>query len=223
MANPVVTQVVMDANTITTIINNINSMYSSLITYTVGLVAFIGILLPIVITLLQNRQLKNDHKALSDKISSELDAVKAKLLIELKSDLTVETKKLDNKAAEMKNELNVKISEMAAELHAKAHHIQARVAIDKNRFDIACLDCLYAIVGYCEAKDEANLQAVSEGVLMAMVVPHLKKLDFEENEIIEKKLIMALAAIEKINVNGRYDGSLKALRSAFKAAKVRQA
>jgi hypothetical protein len=222
MSDPLVTQVVMDANTITAIINNVNSIYSNVIAYTFGLVAFVGILLPIAISLLQNRQLKNDHKALSDKISKEMQEAKNALITDLKNELAIEISKFDKKVSDIKIELNEEIHEISSGLHAKAHHSQARDAIEKNNFQTACIDCLAAVVGYCDAKDEPNLQVVLDVLLIPKVIPKLKQPDFDNNENVEIYFNKALAALEKINTNGRYSKNIQSLKVGLKTAKARQ-
>ena len=72
-------------------------MYSTVIYLTFGIVAFIGILLPIFISFIQNKQLKADHKALTDKIAIEMQAAKAALITEIKCDLEKEIKKFKTK------------------------------------------------------------------------------------------------------------------------------
>lgn len=222
MTESAVTQVVMDANTMTAIINNVNSMYSNVIAYTVGLVAFVGILLPVAVSFFQNRQLKINHQALTDKIAMEMQEARNALIADLKNQLAIELSNFDKKASDIKNELNENILKASSGLNAKAHHLQARVAISANDFTSACIDCLVAINDYSKAADEGNLQVVLSAILFPLVLPKLKQADFENDDKIESYFQEALASIGKINTNGRYNQNIQLLKTEFKTAKARK-
>jgi hypothetical protein len=73
-------KVLMNANDVTTIISNINSLYSTVIYWTFGIVAFIGVLLPVYIAILQNRQLKADRKLHTEEIDKQIRNAKETLI-----------------------------------------------------------------------------------------------------------------------------------------------
>lgn len=180
MPAPPVSQIVMDANTVTAIINNINSLYSNaigqLITFTIGILAFVGILLPAIVSFLQSRQLKADHKTLSDKISLETQMTKAALIEELKSTLADELTSFEKKVSEIKDELNMSILKSTARANAKAHHLQATTSMASGDYIGVFKDCVTAITDYAVAEDEANMQIVLKAILIPSVLPNLKKL-----------------------------------------------
>ncbi len=96
-----VSQLVMDAQAITTIIDNLNSLYSSafghLVDYTVGLLAFLGVIVPVVFYWFQNKQLKLDKEMLAKKISLEIDEAKTTIIKDIQSKLIVELEEFEKK------------------------------------------------------------------------------------------------------------------------------
>jgi len=60
------------------ILEKLNSLYSGaitqLISYTIGVLAFVGIVIPALMGILQSRQLKRDHAALTTYIENQISA-----------------------------------------------------------------------------------------------------------------------------------------------------
>lgn len=73
------------------ILEQVNSFYSDaftqLIAFTVGLLALVGVLMPMGIAAYQNRQLKHDQKTLNEKIENELLAARLALSEQLAKNL----------------------------------------------------------------------------------------------------------------------------------------
>jgi hypothetical protein len=69
------------------IVDKVNSFYSGaftqLITLTVAVLAFSGIILPVLIQLIQSRTFRSEQKNLESQISKQLSAVKTELLDEV--------------------------------------------------------------------------------------------------------------------------------------------
>ena len=82
-ASQVVSAEVMNASAITTIIGNINGLYSNVFTFVAVLVTFGGIVFPIALTRYQKKKLLLNQKQLTDLVKSEIAAAKA-ILIERK-------------------------------------------------------------------------------------------------------------------------------------------
>jgi hypothetical protein len=174
----------MDASTVTTIMNNINTLYSNalgqLITFTIGILAFVGVLLPLIISFLQNRQLKADHKNLNEKISLDIQAAKIVLNKDIKNEIVKEIEEFKEEILKLQQEMNKENIRKMTVIEAKTYHVQAVTQILSRDYPTAFQDLMTAIVSYVEADDELNVQAALNDSNMHDL-PHLKKIDFEHN------------------------------------------
>jgi hypothetical protein len=223
MPSTALTQMVMDANTVTTVINNINSLYSNaisqLITYTIGILAFVGIFIPLAISRMQNKQLKADNKALADKVATELAEAKKILIAELKVELSKEVALLDAKIVGIKEELEENISRKSAGLNAKSHHAQGNKFFEGNKNIEAFKEYLIAMKDYAKAKDEGNIQAIVGN--LEKVLPKLNQDDFVHKVGLEALAEKAIQMVDSINTNGRYTSDIRKLKEAFQSAQSR--
>lgn len=218
VATTQVPQVVMDANAITTIISNINSMYNNVITVTLSLLGFVGVVLPFFLSFHQKRQLKADHTSLTVLISKEINAAKAELMETIKKDLANEISAIDKKVTDMKSEMSKAISKNGALIDAKVHHLQAISSLEKEAFVGAYDDCVSAMLNYAKALEETNLPTVMDNLLTKSILPKLNKKDFETNTEMKKDFEEAIRVVNDINSNGRYETVIRALRIAFNEA-----
>lgn len=218
VAAPVIAQVVMDANTTTTIISNINSMYNNVIAITFGLLGFVGVALPLFLSFHQKRQLKADHAALTETISNEIDTAKAKLMEKIREDLAEEISAVDQKVTGIKSEMSQAISKNEALIDAKIHHLQAVSSVTDKNYIGAYNDCVSSMTNYARAQAETNLPTVMDALLTKIILPKLKKKDFETNIDMKINLEKAIVVIEGINNNGRYDTLIRPLKIALNEA-----
>jgi hypothetical protein len=221
-AAPVIAQVVMDANTTTTIISNINSMYSNVITTTFGLLGFVGIALPLFLSFHQKKQLKADHAVLTETISNEIDTAKAQLMEKIRKDLAEEISAVDKKVTGIKSEMSQAISKNEALMDAKIHHLQAVSSVADNKYVIAYNDCVSSMTNYARAQAETNLPTIMDVLLTKIILPKLKKKDFETNSDMKINLEKAIVVIEGINKNGRYETLIRSLKMALNEALNRE-
>jgi hypothetical protein len=213
-------QVGMDASTVTTIINNVNSLYSNVIFWTFGLLTLIGILLPVFISFLQRKQLKADNEKLSQQILSEMQAAKAALMAELNNDFEKELLHFEKKLTDMKNEMKSNIQKNKDEADGKAHHLQANSMLENKRYTNAFVDCLASTRHYASARLESNMK-IMIGTLLNNVFKYLKKADFEKDGTLENKFEEVIKSIANLNENGRYDSEIKSLKREMKDAMAR--
>lgn len=82
------------------ILERVNALYSTaftqLVTYTVGVVAFVGLLVPIAVALLQQRRLSEEKKLLEITIREEVAAARTELEQQIKEAATREQKRLSD-------------------------------------------------------------------------------------------------------------------------------
>lgn len=221
-----VAEVVMDGNTVTTILNNINNLYSSavtqLITYTIGMMAFVGVILPVVISLLQSRQLKADQANLTQKMETAIENAKVALSEQIKLELQAEMASYERRITEIRDALTKNIQRAEDRVNAKTHHLQANSFLEKNLFMDALEDCAYAAEGYASSGDERNMQAILDNVA-GRILPRLNRSHFDDSTNAEEKLQTILKAIEPLDQNDRYRRDKDKLNEAMKSAKARPA
>jgi hypothetical protein len=220
----IVSQVVMDANTVTTITSNINSLYSNAISqltaYTLGVVALVGILIPVLVTLIQWRSLKAEKDNLERHISDEITKAKSNIRDELEAEmkqliLSEESKlfaRVEGKFKELEDKL--------ACTDAASFHIQGNEQIAKGYFSLAVEDFCYAAMGYLRGGDAQNGQRVLR-LLIEKCLPYVDKNEFEEM-VMDEKVDELIAFLKKSNDGERYSDQITELIRLKKAAKIRE-
>ena len=224
MALPEVSQVVMDANTVTTITNNINSLYSNAInqltSYTLGVVALVGVLIPVLVTLIQWLNIKSEKKNLENLISDEIDRAKCIIRDEIKAELknliTAEEKALIAKMESKYEELEKKIS--CAD--AASFHLQGSAQVDNKYFGSAVEDYCLATQYYLLGGDEQNGQRTLK-LILRTCMPKVDKFEYEKYEL-EDNLSQLIATLKNYNDNNRYTDTIKDLTRLSKEAKNRE-
>lgn len=219
-----VAQVVMDANTVTTITNNINSLYSNAISqltaYTFGIVALVGVLVPVIVTIIQSRSLKaekeNLEKYISDEVTKIKAAVREELLDELKLKIESESKLLSASIEDKFKLFNNKL-ECAK---AASFHIQGNTNLSKNLHPQAANDFCAATDGFLKGEDELNGKRTLNSLII-YCLPKINKEEYEDYDL-DKSINELEALLKKVNQNSRHSDAIRDLNSERKAAKKRE-
>ncbi len=165
-------------------------------TITLGLVAFVGVLVPILFTFYHNRKVKLESELLQKHIEQKVSEAQAELMKYITQEVC---SKFDSSCSESDKRLHV--------LSAGLFHLQANFQIKNKSFKNATDSSFSAIFSCIEAHDELNLKRGLE-VLMKRCLPfltpehavNLKELDFNLSELI--------SALKGINENGRYTDTI---------------
>lgn len=225
MAAPVISQVVMDANTVTTITNNLNSLYSNAIgqltSYTLGVIALVGVLIPALVTLIQWRSLKAEKENLQTHVENEISKAK----INIRENIEAEMKLL---IASEESKLLIRIEEKFRELEnqlacadASTFHIQGNSQLDKSFYSTAAEDFSYASRRYLEGGDEQNAQRTLR-LLIQKCLPNINKTDFEMSDDLDEKIDALIIVLKEKNENGRYAEHISDLNKERRDAKKRE-
>lgn len=222
---PEVAQVVMDANTISTIINNINSLYANalnhIIALTIGLLTLGGVVFPLIIAYFQKKRANADHRKLTAQIVDEINAAKAELVLGMAKELEKEKEIFEQRIVEIQKNIELQMLGIKAGANAKTHHHVATTSVQNKHYVEALSQCRIAICDYVKAKDEKNLQIVLDIVLQNSVLPNLKKTDFDKDDCLGGNIDQIIQSVETINENGRYANSIASLTRAYKTALAR--
>lgn len=204
------------------ILEKVNAFYSGafsqLVTFTIGLLALVGVLIPIAIAAYQNRQLKHDQRSLSDKISHDLASAKRELSEQLEKDVTTRDDELRLLIASVKSEVAKEIQKTHELAIAGTLHLQALSNYEKEP-QLAAVDCLDAISSYAAGGDERNLQAVITiftKCIEKVTSETFKLYDFDEHARTATDALTALAA------NGRYTENIRSIRTGVEEARTRK-
>lgn len=204
----------IDFATITTVINNINSLYGNLVNYTVGLILFVGAFVPAVISFFQRKQFTREYDELSKKMLSELrekvSEAEEKLKTLIAETQKVELEKIAASTVIMKNEL---LKEVGV-VKAGAYHVQA----NQNRAspEICISSCAWAIPLYINGDDERNAQSIIS--IAVDCIGTLNKSILSESLEIEKAINRILKILRENDTNGRYYRSIIEIENGLRAA-----
>lgn len=205
------------------ILEKLNTFYSGaftqLITYTVGILAFIGIVIPFAIASFQNRQLKKDQHSLSTQISTELIASKEDLKREIEEQISKREEKLRQLVVEVKKDIELEITRIDDLAMARALHLQANTTILSDPAS-AAYDALNAAHLYAKNKNEQNLMPVIR--LFEDAIRKTNKQKFDQFDF-DKACNEAIESIKKLNANGRYVDEIRSIKRQVVEAKKREA
>lgn len=203
------------------ILEQVNSFYSGaftqLVTFTVGLLAVVGVLMPVGIAAYQNRQLKHDQKTLNDKIDSELSAARHALSEQLAKDLATRDEALKSLIETTKLEIAKEVKKIDELGTARSFHLQA-LANRESSPAFAASDSLEAVSSYANGGDEMNLKSVL--TIFTDCIEKVTEDDFKNHEF-EESAQSVIKALSGLNANGRYAADIRDIRRGIKDAKTR--
>lgn len=207
------------------IINKVNSFYagsfSNLLTLTLAILGFSGVLLPIILQIIQTRTLRVEQKALQSQIAADVGAAKATLQAELESLFTKEREDLLKTIKQETDLLNTRFSEQLAGARGKSFFLQAVGYQEKGHDAAAAADFAYAAVQMFEGKEESNAQRAIRRLLTSM--PKVDRTDFEvEGTLLKENLDELVKTLEANNTNDRYGDTISDVKQAVKSAMARQ-
>lgn len=229
-----ITQAVLDANTVTTIINNIDSLYSNALTqlsaYTLGVLALVGVIIPILITIIQARNLKSEKESLIVHINNEIRNAQISLSEEFDKRELALTNALNSKINSLVKEVEVALQNRVDEklvifeakiecADASTFQIQGNDHLSKNKFVDAAEDYCNATEGYLKGKDELNGQRTLAALIT--VLPKINKQQYEDNEL-AKYFEAVIETLKELNQNSKYSDQIDTLNKGIRAIKLRE-
>lgn len=208
----------MDAATVSTILNNINSLYGNLIAYTVGLILFVGAFVPAVISFFQRRQFSREYEEVSKKLSADVKAVVAEAEVTLKAVLQedlarrVEELRKENEKAREQLEQRLSIA-LAGTFHNQANQ-------EKDKLPALCVgSCKDALPLYLDGQDERNARSIL--AILNGAIGRLNKDTLADRPDVEEEVKTIIDILKKHNVHGRYEHDIHAINEEMKLARKR--
>jgi len=206
------------------ILERLNALYtnafSQLITYTIGLVALVGLLIPLVVTLIQNRAFRREGEAVTKGLQDEAKKIREELKLSLREELLKESGEIEKRFTDILTQKDVALTKKIANADAGVFHVQATLNAERKLYFSAAVDYANAASHYLIGEDERNLRRVLAQVGRMLHLTNITDLkNDDEIEPTVKSLIKSLGAN---NINGRYADSIHDIEKAFKEAQDRQ-
>jgi len=201
------------------ILESVNTFYSQsfsqLITITVAVLAFAGIILPVVISILQKRFFKLEHQAIESSVHKKL---------KIEYDLSIKAMHNEYKKKEM--EFDIKILKMKEEINkelAKAEggifHVQGNNELKSGYRTNAFLSFVDSAIKYMEAEDNKNLRVVLN-ICSGECLLKFTKITFQKDEILEKSFNELLEKLTKYNEKDNFTDMIINLKEDLLEAKA---
>jgi len=191
------------------ILEKVNSFYSSsfsqLLTVTLGLVAFVGIFVPVLTTYYQNRNIKIEKDNLEAYIDNKIESVKLELLSEVRNELLSNLSDFEEK---QKSEIE--------KVLAGVFHVQANHQISKGSYKNATNSILQSIDCCIAGKDELNLQRGLK-LLINNCLPNITLEEEPNLGILEERISTLKIDMQPLNENGRYTDILNEIEKTHKS------
>lgn len=222
---PEVVKEVMDANTVTTIINNLNSLYSGamsqVITYTAIIIGVVGIIIPALSILFQWRSLRAEKKSLEKDIQEGIDnakaSIRADLIAEMKEQISIEEKKLTSRMESKFEKLEQGIECSTASIF----FLQGKLQLDANLHAEALKDYCVAARHFLTGGDYVNGQRALNMVINDCL-PKINKVEYDEDAEEAINTLSKFLEGDQINTNRQFHDRIDVLKKESKKAKLRE-
>ena len=203
------------------ILEKVNALYSGaftqLITITGIILAFSGILLPVIITIYQNRQLELKKKSLEMLINNNSENIESKLKDEIKKYFEAESEAFKTEI----NRLEEELAKSKTAASAQTLHIQGVSSIENGDYITALNSLLKATHYYAVCGDERHFQRVLNSVT-DRCLPNLCNDIFKSEYDFHQVTKDMLEAVNKINKNYRYNDYINKFNRQFNELKARE-
>jgi hypothetical protein len=207
------------------ILERVNSLYSAaftqLIVYTVGVIAFVGVIVPLTLAWFQNRRLADEKAALESFLKSELAAARQDLVLADKNLREQTQAKVEELFRAANQESQAEMHRVESLARGGLSHISATFYMKSEMYPMAIVHAAQAIASDALARDEGNMRAAANLLMEAF-----GKVDLSATQQIPDKVAMAggvaraWASIASINENGRFNVEVDRLQQI--EAKLRQ-
>lgn len=200
------------------VLESVNSFYSQsfsqLISITVAVLAFAGIVLPVLITLYQKRIFSLEHnaieKSIHDKLKKELDLIVVTIRDEYQQ------KEVEHKAemAEMKSNIAMEL----ADAEGGIYHVQGNAELSSGQYLIALNSFLNAGFRYVKAESNQNLRRILNQCI-DFGFPNVTSEDLDDDKGFEKNFESLIEKIEIYDEKYNFVDQITLFRRAYQNAK----
>jgi hypothetical protein len=202
------------------LLEKLNSFYSGafsqLVTYTVGLIALLGVVTPLVIQFFQRRSNQSVQDAMMTHIQDSIECG---------------IKQLEDKYIQIKDRLELVISEkitihsneeakIYSQLDGKIYHLQGLLNINEKNYALATTSFILAAGNYIKCGDDFGISRMLR-LITDQCAGKLKQSDFENEIVGLTEKIDSFFELVSSQCDGRYGDQLVLLKAALAKAKKR--
>lgn len=203
------------------ILEAVNQFYSQsfnqLVAIFIAVLAFAGVVMPILISLYQKRLFKLEHEeiklSLQNKLTQDLSSALENIRTEYESKESEYEKKIIA--------LDEKLEKEIAGAFGGSLHIQGNMSIKEGHYLAAFISLTKASTNHIKADKETNLKRALK-IISGKCLPELNKKSLEADEATIENFEDLLLKLEEYNINGRYLDDIKKLKHGFKQAMERE-
>lgn len=202
------------------IVNKIDQMYansfSALITVTIAILTFSGVILPIVTGIIQKRMFKVEHKEIKslvmEELREEVESFKKVVLEENKKSLRSIRKEL----RQLEVELNKRVSASVG----GCYHIQTLVSLRDEDYLESTFSISRALIYHIDAENEFPIKRAAS-IMVEDCLPNLHRVDLEKHSHVKDELETALRDLTSFNKSGRYVDDINNIKASLYEAMER--
>jgi len=206
------------------LIDKVNSFYSNsfsqLITLTIAILGFSGVILPIVIQFIQTRIFRIEQKSVQSQISQEIQAARHELKKDIESDFAVEKANMKLLLDEQIKSVKQLIEEQSALSTGTSFFVQAKINLETKDYVQAATDYACAAKWLLIGKDDLNGQRAIDS-LLNRCLPLLSSRSFDHGSDLENSIKILLKQLELRNENNRFYDAMKDITIGIANAKKR--
>ena len=205
------------------ILTTVNAFYDQafnrLLIITFGLIAFIGVIVPIAIGWLQLRTLRAEKGSLLNELRAEINAEREKVEEFIQSEVDKRIEIVKAQYDVKFEETAEKIRESSASALARTHHIQGHDSLTDNSGDFGIGDLCHAASLYFTGKEEDNARRCIV-LITNQCLPKISSAKYIEHKI-KDSCDGLVKSIKKNNQNSRYKDDLDELEHQMSLASSR--
>lgn len=199
------------------VLNAVNTFYSQsfsqLITITVAVLAFVGVVMPILFSMYQKRLFKIEHKEIEHKLRITIESEFEEKMAQLNKQRLEELQAQKDEFNVLKNNLDRKFNKLEGALL----HVQA---VNSNGTVSAYRDFMDSAISYIYGHENLNLRRVMNQIIEDCL-PKISVSDFEYATELEGMHNKLLSDLKNYNTDEHYDDLILNLEREFSLARKR--
>lgn len=207
------------------ILEKVHAFYSNsfnqLIAVVAGGFAVVGVVVPLIVSLIQARHLRQDHAALTATIKQEIADARATIREELAGDVDAVRKEAAKQLDALRDSLTEQVDKALDEANGAIYLLQSKLQEDRGWAGQALVSAMTSARKYINAGDENNLQASLNSVIR--LLGKIDETAFKGPLLEVPKAFTALMeALETVNQTGRYVRPMADMQVALDSARQRK-
>lgn len=215
-----------------------NTSWNHLLLYSGITITTLGVFLPLLIQWFQTRSIRREEEASITKINTLVAAARTELASQLSNEAEIQKIQIAEQLKQFKellattsksltDDIDKKVNQAKTELETQVEattgnvfHVQGSMLLNEKDYTGAVRSYLIGAMKFAAGHDELNLRRAIAQVISTL--SSINKSDLSEASDIDDKVKKLAGKLNELNENGRYQDSIRDIRSAFRAASDRE-